>query len=86
MSINNQIALIILAVSDLSRATKFYHEAFDWPQVVDAPVYAEFTLPNNLRLGLYERVSFSHNIKALPIEPTGGSPTGTELYLYSDDL
>jgi catechol 2,3-dioxygenase-like lactoylglutathione lyase family enzyme len=86
MPVDARVALIILAVRDVSRATRFYREAFGWTQTVDVPVYAEFMLPDNLRLGLYERASFGANTGVTPIEAVEGGLTSTELYLYADDF
>lgn len=79
------MALIILAVGDLPRSLRFYREAFGWPQRVDMPVYAEFDLPDGLRLGLYERETFGLNIGRAPFSPPAGELTATELYLYAED-
>jgi predicted enzyme related to lactoylglutathione lyase len=78
--------LTILAVGELSRAVKFYTQAFDWTQTVDVPVYAEFELPGGMKLGLYERKSFGLNTGQIPFEIPAGELAGTELYFHSDDL
>lgn len=78
--------LTILAVKDLTQAAKFYTQAFGWNQTVAVPVYAEFELPDGMRLGLYERESFGINTGQVPFEIPDGALTGTELYFYSDDL
>lgn len=79
-------ALTILAVEDLRRSVAFYTTAFDWPQIVDAPVYAEFSLPEGMRLGLYQREGFGRNTGQVPARITSGELAPTELYLYPDDL
>ena len=79
-------ALIILAVSDLPRAVRFYRSVFGWPQEVDVPVYAEFAMPGDQRLGLYERRAFGRNTGQTPGATADGALTGTELYFYPDDL
>jgi catechol 2,3-dioxygenase-like lactoylglutathione lyase family enzyme len=79
-------ALIILAVSDLPRAVRFYQTAFGWPQEVDVPVYAEFVMPGEQRLGLYEREAFGRNTGRPPSAMPDGATTGTELYFYPADL
>jgi predicted enzyme related to lactoylglutathione lyase len=81
-----RLALIILAVRDLSRAVTFYRAAFGWAQTVDVPVYAEFALPGSLRLGLYQREGFGRNTGQLPMAVPEGGLSGTELYLYTEDL
>jgi catechol 2,3-dioxygenase-like lactoylglutathione lyase family enzyme len=81
-----RLGLVILAVSDLPRARAFYRAAFGWPQPVDVPVYAEFTLPAGMRLGLYERRAFGANTGAAPAETPAGALAPTELYLYPPDL
>ena len=78
--------LTILAVDDFEAATRFYRDAFGWEQAVDAPVYAEFTLPGAMRLGLYARNGFARNTGQLPTRITKGELTATELYFYSDDI
>jgi catechol 2,3-dioxygenase-like lactoylglutathione lyase family enzyme len=81
-----RLGLVILAVDDLARAVGFYRGAFGWPQVVDAPVYAELVLPGDLRLGLYQREAFARNTgqQSTPIEPGALAPT--ELYFFPEDL
>lgn len=79
-------ALTILAVEDLQRSVAFYTTAFAWPQTVDAPVYAEFSLPEGMRLGLYQREGFGRNTGQAPARIGLGELAPTELYLYPDDL
>src|SRR5450759_5027281 len=86
MAIHMRLTLVILAVRDLARAVQFYHVAFGWPQTVDVPVYAEFALPDDQRLGLYERHAFSRNTGQVPAEILAGDLTGTELYFYVDNI
>jgi predicted enzyme related to lactoylglutathione lyase len=81
-----QLTLIILAVQDLARAVRFYRAAFDWPQDVDVPSYAEFALPNQQRLGLYQREAFGLNTGQVPARLPAGALSGVELYFYADDL
>lgn len=78
--------LTILAVEDLDRAKRFYREAFDWTRTVDVPVYAEFTLPGGMRLGLYEREGFGRNTNQVPARIPAGAIGPTELYFHVDDL
>jgi predicted enzyme related to lactoylglutathione lyase len=80
------MALIILAVSDLTRSVKFYREAFGWPQKVDERSYAEFELPLGQRLGLYTREGFGLNTGLEPSLPLEGSLSGTEIYFYAEDV
>lgn len=86
MSTEARLALVILAVSNITKSLKFYREAFGWPQQVDVPVYAEFELPGGLRLGLYEREGFGRNTGQLPFSTPEGEITGTEIYFHTDDL
>jgi len=79
------LALVILAVEDLSRSVAFYRAVLGWEQPVSTPVYAELASPNGLRLGLYDRRSFGHNIGQVPA-PIAGPVATTEIYLYADDL
>ena len=78
--------LTILAVSNLPRAVKFYSQAFDWTKIVEVPVYVEFELPGEMRLGLYDRKSFGLNTGQVPFTVPAEALTSTELYFYSDDL
>lgn len=80
------LALVILAVTDLKRAVQFYRAAFGWRHTVDVPVYAEFELPNAQRVGVYERRAFAANTGATPHEVPPGELAPAELYFYCDDL
>lgn len=81
-----RLAILIIAVEDLKRAVSFYRAAFGWVQTVDEPVYAEFALPDGLRLGLYARLGFGRNVGQTPLVLEDGEITGTEIYLYVGDL
>jgi predicted enzyme related to lactoylglutathione lyase len=81
-----RLGLIILAVPDLAAAVAFYRRAFDWPALVEAPVYVEFGVPGGMRLGLYERSGFGRNTGQEPAQIPPGALASTELYLYPDDL
>lgn len=78
--------LTILAVSDLQAAADFYSRSFRWPISVETPVYVEFSLPDNMRLGLYQRHGFAKNTGVVPNEVPVGSTSSTELYFYVDDV
>jgi len=78
--------LTILAVRDLDAATRFYREAFGWPQRVNAPVYSEFEVPGGMRLGVYERNGFGRNTGQVPSPIEHGQLAPTELYFYADDI
>ncbi|HEY3446260.1 MAG TPA: VOC family protein [Myxococcales bacterium] len=78
--------LTILAVGDLSRARAFYRDAFGWAQPVDVPVYAEFELPDGMRLGLYQREGFARNTGQAPSVTPMGAISATEIYFHVDDL
>lgn len=80
------LALIILAVSDLERSLAFYRRVFDWQQIVNAPSYVEFELPNDLRLGLYLREGFARNVGQTPLLVPESGLTSTEIYFQTDDL
>jgi len=78
--------LTILAVSDLSRAVRFYIDGLGWPPRVQVPVYVELELPDGRGLGLYAREAFVTNTgEAASPTPSSGT-TSTELYLRCDDL
>jgi predicted enzyme related to lactoylglutathione lyase len=81
-----RLTLVILAVEELQRAVNFYHAAFGWSQTVDEAVYAEFTLPGAMRLGLYTHAGFGRNTGQAPLKPAREEITSTELYLFVDDL
>lgn len=81
-----RLTLLILAVEDLIRAVRFYRAAFGWVQTVDDAIYAEFALPGDQRLGLYARAGFERNVGQAPLQGARGEITGTEIYLYADDL
>lgn len=81
-----RLALLILAVPELASAVRFYRDAFGWPQVVDAPSYAEFSHPDGQRLGLYQREGFGANVGRTPHRVPAGALAPTELYFYADDL
>ena len=78
--------LTILAVSDLSRAVRFYVDGLGWPPRVEVPVYVELELPDGRGLGLYAREAFVTNTgEAASPTPSSGT-TSSELYLRCDDL
>jgi predicted enzyme related to lactoylglutathione lyase len=83
----HRLTLVILAVCDLPRSIDFYRRAFGWSQTVDVPVYAEFTTPGDLRVGLYHREGYVRNFNASHVSerPTQGV-TATELYFECDDV
>ena len=80
-----RLSLVILAVEDRARALRFYRDVFEWPLAVDAPTYAELTLPAGMRLGIYDRRGFGKNF-GRELGPAAGELTGTELYVYVADL
>ncbi|HEY7022618.1 MAG TPA: VOC family protein [Ktedonobacterales bacterium] len=86
MAEETRLTLVILAVEDLRRAVAFYRAAFRWPQTVDEAVYAEFALPGAVRLGLYTHAGFERNTGQAPLKAALGEITGTEIYLFVDDL
>ena len=81
-----RFVLLILAVTDLARAVRFYRDAFGWTQTVDVPVYVEFALPDGMRFGLYERNAFAANTGERPHAIPREALSPTEVYLYVDDL
>lgn len=87
MTTQARLALVILAVHDVSRAARFYEDAFGWRTEVDVPVYREYALPAGMRLGLYRRDAFMKNIGERPVSLRAPEHTlATELYLLVDDL
>lgn len=79
-------ALTILAVKDLDVALAFYQRCFRWPMSVQTPVYVEFLVPDNMRLGLYQRHGFAKNTGVVPYEVPRGNTSSTELYFYVADV
>lgn len=82
----DRLSLVILAVRDLTRATRFYTDVFGWSVAVEVPVYVEFELPDGMRLGLYQREAFIKNTESPAAPRLAGHTTATELYLTVDDL
>jgi catechol 2,3-dioxygenase-like lactoylglutathione lyase family enzyme len=78
--------LTILAVEDVPRARGLYDAAFGWPTDVDLPVYVEYVLPGDQRIGLYARRGFARNTGVVPVATPTGAIAPTELYLRVDDL
>lgn len=81
-----RLGIVILAVCDLRRTVSFYRAAFGWEQTVDEPVYAEFQMSANQRLGLYQREGFGRCAGKVPRPIPEGELAGAELYFFSDDL
>lgn len=81
-----RLSLVILAVADLERAVRFHTLAFGWHITVRAAVYIELALPDGMRLGLYQRSGFERNTGMPASDCPPGHTTGTELYLYVDDI
>lgn len=81
-----ELALVVLAVTDLGRSVGLYGRALGWEQVVDAPVYAELRSATGLRLGLYERAAFARNTGTSPPAAPVSGTTATELYFRTDDV
>lgn len=80
-----RLTLVILAVRDVREATRFYSEAFRWPIAVSVPPYTEYSLPGQLRFGVYQRENFGANTGQVPHLVPAGALAPTELYLYVDD-
>lgn len=86
MSAGARLDLVILAVTDLPRATAFWCAAFELAPRVQAPVYVELELPGGMALGLYEREGFGRNTGQVPTRAEPGALLPTELYFRCDDL
>lgn len=84
--IRTDLALTILYVEDLARATRFYDAAFGWLKSVDVPVYVEYRLNAGARLGLMPQGNTRHFLgDALGrLRPTDGCPRA-EVYLRVGD-
>jgi predicted enzyme related to lactoylglutathione lyase len=83
--VTTELALVILAVEQLPRATAFYRTVLEWKQVVDAPAYCELESPRGMRLGIYDRRSFGNNVGGIPA-PHPGPIATTELYFHVEDV
>jgi catechol 2,3-dioxygenase-like lactoylglutathione lyase family enzyme len=81
-----RLGLVILAVTDLPRATAFWREALELEPRVQVPVYVELELPGGMGLGLYEREGFGRNTGQVPMRAEPGQLQPTELYFRCDDL
>lgn len=81
-----RLSLVILAVSDLARASRFYRDVFGWSAAVEVPVYVELAPPDGARLGLYARDAFVKNTHAPTSPRLDGHTTATEVYVTVDDL
>ncbi|MBZ0265560.1 VOC family protein [bacterium] len=83
---HSELCIVILAVSDLKRASIFYETAFTLEKVVDTPVYIEYNLPNQIRIGLYDRTGFSRNTGKTAQQSESETTSATELYFYCENL
>ena len=84
MAAHAGVVLVILGVEDVQQAAAFYRRVFEWPTVVEVPVYVELQA-GALRVGLYQRDGFARNtgIPSLRVPP--GGLTASELYVHVDD-
>jgi len=80
-----ELALVILAVTDVRRAVGLYQQALEWELLVDEPVYAELRSPAGTRLGLYDRAGFSRNTGSEVSSVRPGATTASELYFLTVD-
>jgi steroid delta-isomerase-like uncharacterized protein len=78
--------LTILAVGDLGRAVRFYRAAFEWPLLVETPVYVELAVPGGQRVGLYARPAFAATAGRPPAPIPDAAVAPAELYLHVTDL
>ena len=81
------LALTILYVADLERASAFYDAAFGFEKTVDVPVYVEYAVNSGARLGLMLQSNTNSFLgDALGgLTPTDGCPRA-EVYLRVDDV
>jgi hypothetical protein len=80
------LALVIVAVTDLPVSRAFYDRAFGWDATVETPVYVEYSLPGGMRVGLYEREGFGRNTGIVPRAVPEGALAPLELYVAVDDV
>jgi catechol 2,3-dioxygenase-like lactoylglutathione lyase family enzyme len=81
------IALTILYVAELPRATAFFDAVFGFEKTVDVPVYTEYRLNAGARLGLMPQGNSRHFLgdQLGSRRPTDGCPRA-EVYLHVADL
>ncbi|MFI2752402.1 VOC family protein [Cellulomonas sp. P22] len=80
------LALVIVAVDDLSAATDFWVALTGWETTEDAPVYRELRAPSGVRLGVYARTAFVVNLGCDVADLAAGPVAATEVYLAVDDV
>ena len=80
------LAIVVLAVTDVARAKAFYVAVFGWNVGVDLPNYVQLRLPGAVALSLYERKGYAQQTGTLPALCPDGACTATELYIAVDDL
>lgn len=81
MAHNNGVVLVVLAVEDAQRAAAFYRGVFQWPVLVEVPVYVELQA-GAVRVGLYQRDGFGRNTGAVPTVVARGALAPSELYVH----
>jgi lactoylglutathione lyase len=81
------LALTILYVADLARATAFFDGVFGFEKTVDVPVYTEYRLNLGARLGLMPQGNTRHFLgdQLGSRRPNDGCPRA-EIYLHVADL
>lgn len=78
---------LVLSVSDVDRAKRFYGEAFGWRPHLEWPgEYAELGLPDNDWVGLYREDGYAASAGAPVDELKRGRYGGAALYVRVDDV
>lgn len=84
---NIQLFEFILYVADQKRSRDFYSNILRMQPQLDVPGMTEFTLNENLKLGLMPETGIAKILEAKTPHPSSGSGIPRcELYLYVDDV
>jgi uncharacterized protein len=78
---------LVLAVSDVDRAKRFYGEAFGWKPHLEWPGdYVELELPDQDWLGLYRQDGYAETVGVPVDQLKRGAYGGAELYVQVEDV
>lgn len=84
---NIQLFEFILYVADQKRSRDFYSNILRMQPQLDVPGMTEFTLNENLKLGLMPETGIAKILEAKTPHPSSGNGIPRcELYLYVDDV
>jgi len=80
------LAITVLAVTDIQRTRRFYDEAFGWKIIVDDPVFVEYEVRDGFRVALAAHAMHESKYGKTPVAVTADGVSGVELYLNVSDL